>query len=111
MSSSKSARRDGRTGEPSGIAFARELGHALLLVAAGAATLYLGAYLPSRLKTDALRARNVALHKERDKLAAEVKELRAEARALDQDPWAVERALRRKLGFLRPGERVLKLER
>lgn len=108
---SKSGRREKQAGEGSAQALARELGHALLLVLAGASLLYVLAYLPSRLKTDALRARCVALHHDRDKVAAELAVLRAETRGLDEDPWAVERALRRQLNFLRPGERVLKLER
>lgn len=91
-------------------ALARETAHAALLVAAGASALYVLAYLPSRLKTETLRARRDALQVEKAKLTTELLAIRAESRALEDDPWAVERALRRRLGYLRPGERVLKLD-
>ena len=80
---------------------------AALLLTAGALYSAL-VLLPSKLKTRELRAR-------RDALAGEVKDLRTsiaglerDTRALRDDPWSVERALRRRLGYLRPGERVFR---
>lgn len=92
-------------------AVAREGLHFLALVLAGASLLYVAVLLPSRIKTDRLRDRRDALAREKDQLEREVEGLAAEARALDTDPWAIERALRRRLRFLRPGERVLPLAR
>jgi len=89
-------------------AFAREALHALALVLAGASVLYACILLPSRLKTESLRRQRDDLKAEKTRLEKDVSDLRAEARALETDPWAVERALRRRLGFLRPGEHVLK---
>jgi cell division protein FtsB len=86
----------------------REGIYAAALVLAGASVLYACILLPSRMKTDRLRAQRDQLKAEKAQLDREVEELRAEARALDSDPWAVERSLRRRLGFLRPGEHVLK---
>jgi hypothetical protein len=110
MASSKSAKREPVGGTPP-YALAREAAHAFLLVAAGASALYVLAYLPSRLKTDSLRTRCLALRAEKEKVSSELDAIRAQTKGLEQDRWAVERALRRSLGFLRPGERVLKLER
>ena len=89
-------------------AFARETLHAAALVLAGASALYVCVLLPSRLKTDRMREQRDELRNERAALEKEVADLKAEARALESDPWAVERALRRRLGFLRPGEHVLR---
>jgi cell division protein FtsB len=89
-------------------AFLREAVHAGALVLAGASVLYVCILLPSRLKTDRLREQRDELKAEKAQLEKEVQDLRAEAKALESDPWAIERALRRRLGFLRPGEHVLK---
>jgi len=86
----------------------REGTYAAALVLAGASVLYICVLLPSRLKTDSLREQRDHLRTEKAQLEKEVEDLRCEARALDSDPWAIERALRRRLGFLRPGENVLK---
>jgi hypothetical protein len=59
------------------------------------------------LKTEKLRDQRDALLVEKGGLEKEVASLRTESKALETEPWAVERALRRRLGFLRPGERVL----
>ncbi len=86
----------------------REGMYAAALVLAGASVLYACILLPCRLKTDRLREQRDQLKAEKAQLEKEIAELREETRALDSDPWAVERALRRRLGFLRPGEHVLK---
>lgn len=103
-----SSRLEAQRGHPLLGAFAREVLHAGALVLAGASVLYVCVLLPSRLKTDRLREQRDELKTERSHLEKDVADLKAEARALDRDPWAVERALRRRLGFLRPGEHVLK---
>lgn len=64
--------------------------------------------LPSKLKTRELRARRDALLTEVKDLRASIADLERDARALRDDPWSVERALRRRLGYLRPGERVFR---
>jgi cell division protein FtsB len=94
-----------------GRAIAREGAYGLALVLAGASILYLCVLLPSRLKTERIRDRRDELKVEKAKLESELDGLRAETRALETEPWAVERALRRRLSFIRPGERVLKLAR
>ena len=80
---------------------------ATLLVAAGALYSAL-VLLPSKLKTRELRARRDALRQEVDDVRRSTEALRRDARALHQDAWMVERALRRRLGFLRPNERVFR---
>jgi cell division protein FtsB len=62
--------------------------------------------LPSRMKTGSLRDRHDALAHEVEETRKGTAELRKEAAALRDDPWVVERALRQRLGYLRPGERV-----
>jgi len=86
----------------------REGLYAAALVLAGASVLYICVLLPSRLKTDQLRTQRDALKTKKEALEKDVKDLVDEARSLETDHWAVERALRRRLGFLRPGESVLK---
>lgn len=80
---------------------------AALLLAAGALYSAL-VLLPSKLKTRELRARRDALVVEVKDLRASIADLERDARALRDDPWSVERALRRRLGYLRPGERVFR---
>lgn len=78
-----------------------------LLVAAAA--LYSGlVLLPSKLKTRDLLARRDALTREVQGLRGSIDLLRRDTQALHDDAWCVERALRRRLGFLRPGERVFR---
>lgn len=78
-----------------------------LLVAAGA--LYSGlVLLPSKLKTRDLLQRRDALAREVEGLRGSIDLLRRDTQALHDDAWSVERALRRRLGFLRPGERVFR---
>jgi cell division protein FtsB len=80
---------------------------AALLLAAGA--LYSALVLvPSKLKTRDLRARRDALAHEVEDVRTSISSLERDARALRDDPWAVERALRRRFGYLRPGERVFR---
>jgi cell division protein FtsB len=78
-----------------------------LLVAAGAiySTLVL---LPSKLKTRDLVVQREALATEVEGLERSIAVLRRDASALHDDAWVVERALRRRLGFLRPGESVFR---
>ena len=64
--------------------------------------------LPSRLQTEELRRKHERSLAEVEHLQQETARLERETRALEDDPWAVERALRARLGFLRPGERVLR---
>ena len=97
-----------RASQPLLSAFAQEALHGGALLLAGASVLYVCVLLPSRLKTDRLREQRDALAVEKTALEKEVSDLKAEARGLETDKWAVERALRRRLGFLRPGEHVLK---
>lgn len=78
-----------------------------LLVAAGALYSAL-VLLPSKLKTRELRARRDALRLEVDDVGRSTERLARDARALHDDAWMVERALRRRLGFLRPNERVFR---
>jgi predicted nuclease with TOPRIM domain len=89
-------------------ALLREGLYAGALVLAGASVLWVCVLLPTRLKTERLREQRDALRHEKEQLEKEVADLKAESEALEHDPWAVERALRRRLGFLRPGEHVLK---
>ena len=76
-----------------------------LLVTAG--TIYAAlVLLPSRMKTGSLGDRRAALAAEVEQTRAHTQELERESAALRDDPWLVERALRQRLGYLRPGERV-----
>ena len=63
-------------------------------------------FLPGKMQTRELSA-------QRDRIGQEVRALRdamavaqRDTQALFSDPWSVERALRGRLGYLRPGERV-----
>jgi cell division protein FtsB len=101
-----------RRGSPAGAARRRAaLAEAAYLVGllslAGAvySTLVL---LPSKLATRDLRGRRDALTAEVADLERSIALLDRDARALHDDPWVVERTLRRRLGFLRPGERVFR---
>ena len=76
-----------------------------LLSIAGAA--YFGFVLfPSKLRTRELQAQHEALARETEALQESIDTLNRDTRALNDDPWVVERALRGRLGYLRPGERV-----
>lgn len=76
-----------------------------LLLTAG--TIYTAlVLLPSRMKTGSLQDRRDTLAFEVDELRAGTEQLDRESAALRDDPWLVERALRQRLGYLRPGERV-----
>ena len=78
-----------------------------LLLAAGAiySTLVL---LPCKLKTRDLLVQRDALAAEVQDLKGSIALLRRDTSALHDDPWVVERALRRRLGFLRTGECVFR---
>ena len=78
-----------------------------MLSIAGAA--YFGfALFPSKLRTQELQAKHDALAKEADELKESIATLRRDTRAMNDDPWVVEHALRGRLGYLRPGERVFR---
>ena len=79
----------------------------LLGLLATAGSFYFGlVLLPSKLRTEDLQARRDAVQTEVEGLEASIEELKRDTRALEDDPWVVERALRARLGYLRPGERV-----
>ena len=78
-----------------------------LLLSAG--LVYFGfVLLPSRLQTAELRADHQKLVEEIDDLRDSIATLRRDTQALEDDPWVVERAIRGRLGYLRPGERVFR---
>lgn len=79
----------------------------LALLAAGASTLDERTGLPAwrRLRED-LTAATARI----EGLRGEIASLRAEAVALESDPFAVERAIREDLGLARPGESVVRLD-
>lgn len=77
-----------------------------LLACAGAAYGVI-VLLPSKLKTRALRAEHARRAEEVDHLRESIEALKRDTRALQDDPWTVERTLRTRLGFLRPGEQVV----
>ena len=64
----------------------------------------LGTWLRLRGELEASRARIA-------KLESEIVELRGEAEALENDPFAEERAIRERLGLARPGEVVVRFAR
>jgi hypothetical protein len=90
---------------------ARELSTTAALVLSLALVLYLAILLPGRLATAKLRAERDELAHEVRALTDEVRGLALEARALDGDPYEIERVLRARLGFLRRGERVVAASR
>lgn len=77
---------------------------ALLGLAGGVYTMLV--LLPGKLATRDLRARRDAARLEVQELERSIATIERDAAALDVDPWAIERALRRRLGYLRPDERV-----
>ncbi len=87
------------------------LREALYLTAllATAGTAYFGfVLLPNKLRTADLAADHKALTKETTDLRDSIADLRRDTAALNDDPWVVERALRGRLGYLRPGERIFR---
>ena len=64
--------------------------------------------LPSRIQTRALRERLARQEREVEALRGSIATLHRDTAALREDPWTVERALRARLGYLRPGERVFR---
>ncbi len=78
-----------------------------MLSVAGAA--YFGFVLfPNKLRTQDLRADHDAVVSDVVDLQESIATLRRDTRAMNDDPWVVERALRGRLGYLRPGERVFR---
>lgn len=80
-----------------------------LLACAGAAYGVI-VLLPSKLKTRRLQAEHTRRAEQVDALRASIDALRRDTRALQDDPWTVERTLRARLGFLRPGEQVVQVD-
>jgi len=89
-------------------AAAREIGYlAGLLATAGA--VYGGlVLLPSKLRTRELRAERDTLQRELEDARDRIDRLERDTKALASDPWTIERALRTRLGHLRPGEHVFR---
>lgn len=56
-----------------------------------------------------LRAELAASEERRASLRADIDRLRVEARALESDEFAIERAIREDLGYARPGETRVRL--
>ncbi len=86
----------------------REVAYFFSMIATAAILYGLLFFLPGKMQTRELSA-------QRDLLAEEVCDLREamafaqrDTRALQADPWSVERALRARLGYLRAGERVFR---
>lgn len=86
----------------------REAGAIAGLLAAAGVTYFALVLLPSQLRTRELRTRHDALAAEVAELRGRIASLRTETEALRSDPWAVERSIRGRLGYLRPGERVFR---
>ena len=63
--------------------------------------------LRSRAADEALLGRLQGLEARRARLEGEIRRCTAERRALEQDPFAVERRLREKMGRSQPGEILL----
>ena len=87
------------------------LREALYLTAllATAGTAYFGfMLLPSKLRTSEFEATHQALTEDVEALKESITALHHDRAALEEDAWVVERALRGRLGYLRPGERVFR---
>ena len=86
----------------------REAAYLVGLLATAAVVYGVLVLVPSKMKTRDV----VEQHAEVSRGVAELKRvnasLKADAQALHEDPWTVERALRGRLGYLRPGERVFR---
>lgn len=79
----------------------------LLTLLALSGGLYLVVVLgPVKLATHDERRRCDETRAEVVELERRIARLRRDAQAHEADPWAVERALRRRMGFLRAGERT-----
>src|SRR5438552_752374 len=71
-------------------------------VALGAALLYYAAIVPNARRAEQLERRGYALEREVADSAGQVARLRREVTALESDPYAIERALKKKRHALRP---------
>lgn len=87
----------------------REAVYVLALLLSAGCLYTLLVLLPGRLRTDELRAQRDAVAREVSHLEESIKLLERDTAALEHDRWVVERALRKRLGYLRPQERVLQL--
>jgi cell division protein FtsB len=88
---------------------------ALTKIAAGllvlAVLLLIGmCYLPLINQNERMRAENLRLETELQKESEKSKELQSEIAALQNDPKAVERLAREKLGYAKPDETVVRFE-
>ncbi len=81
-----------------------EWGLFLILLTVGSLAIIATTVAPHRRKTQEFRARAAQLEAEVEQLDAENARLEAEIAAIGTDPFIVERELRRRTGFLRPGE-------
>jgi cell division protein FtsB len=88
----------------------REVGYLAGLLLASGLAYYVLILLPSRLQTEELREHHDRTAAEVRAIDAEVRRLSRETAALEGDAWAVERALRTRMGYLKPGERVFRSE-
>ena len=86
----------------------REMLYVLALLSIAGAAYYGFALFPSKLRTQELQAEHDALAKDVDALQDSIATLRRDTRAMSDDPWVVEHALRGRLGYLRAGERVFR---
>ena len=77
------------------------------LLGAGSLVLLVTTIAPHRRRTREFVERAAALDAEVERLRADNARLSSELAALETDPWIVERELRHRTGFLRPGEQRL----
>jgi cell division protein FtsB len=81
----------------------------VLLVIAGLSLIAVS-YLPVIRQNERMRKEVMRLGTEIEKETAEQKQLKASSDALRNDPKAVERLAREKLGYAKPGETVVRFE-
>ena len=86
----------------------REAAYLVGLLATPAVSYAMVVLVPSKLKTREVAAQHTELERGFAELKRVNASLRADAQALHEDPWTVEYALRGRLGYLRPGERVFR---
>jgi cell division protein FtsB len=84
----------------------REVAYLLALLTSAAAVYTVVVLLPSHWKTRDLRRHRDEVALELQATHERVEVLERDSHALQEDPWAVERTLRQRLGYLRCGERV-----
>jgi hypothetical protein len=85
--------------------FAERIADRLLFLAGlalAATLLYYSAILPNARRAERLERRALALEREVGTTADAVERLRGDVRALQSDPYTIERTLKRKMKTLRP---------